>query len=447
MDNITQWVIWWAIYTLITWKQKTKSFITWAIVTNLPDLDIFLSKLLYTNQVDQFFFHRSITHSLLSWVLIWVIVWSILWYKNKWDIPLWRYVVAIICSVVFWHLMVDWFTTYGIRYFLPWGETFYSFDNMPIIDLIFLWILVILFFLYIIRLYKKQLSIAIISISTLRFAWSFMIKDMVKNDCNASFTKYGLEYNVQKVLKFWSFPKFGSLINWKCIYNTEDAIYVSDHNIFKNNDIAWSQVATHAPWSQQNTLKELTYSASWMNKVRIDKVIWWNRGYNYISKIWDNQYLIQNAALGEIWSIWHGRWWYIDTTNKDWNFNNKNDINISDIASSIWEDIIELFEIEKNITTDTNSSDIDMSWYDFVISETAVGGVSGAILVLHNIVKSDSKEKWERMIDIDINKDQIIQVYKWDVFDIDQSRSIEIIEIEKISDNVKWKVYFKTVYK
>lgn len=334
MDNITQWVIWWAIYTLITWKHKTKSLITWAIIANLPDLDIFVSKVIYNNPVDQFFFHRWIAHSLVVSGLIWIFIWFFIWYKNKWDISLWRYIVGVFCSIVFWHLIVDWFTSYSMRYFLPWSEQFYSFDNMPIIDLILLAILVFLFVTYIIVKYKKYISVAIISIAAIWFGSSFIIKDMVKNTCNTSFTKYGLEYKVWAIKRFGNFPNFGSLFNWKCLYITEDGVYKSDYNIFKNNIIR-SQVASYNAWSQQELLTSLISEASWSNLQRLNKIVSWTRWYNYITKVWDHKYIVQNLIFEDIWWQWGFWWWQVDTLEPEWKFYSAENRTIWEIIKTI----------------------------------------------------------------------------------------------------------------
>ena len=65
MDNLTQWVIWWSLYTLITWKHTNKNFLLGAGIANIPDLDVFVARLLPLSPLDAQFFHRGIMHSII----------------------------------------------------------------------------------------------------------------------------------------------------------------------------------------------------------------------------------------------------------------------------------------------------------------------------------------------------------------------------------------------
>ncbi len=310
--------------------------ILWGIIANLPDLDMIINRWIYSHPLEQFFFHRGISHSLVIAVLIWIAVWFGLRYKNKWDIPLWRYIAGIFCSIVFWHLIVDGFTSYGVRYFLPRSDKFYSRDNMPTIDLSLLVTLVFLFAVFVVVKYKKYISLAIIAISMLRFSASFIIKDIINDNCNSNFTRYGLDYWTTKIKKFGSFPKFGRLLNWRCIYITEDKIYMSDHNIFKKNDIIWTQTASYNAWSQEDIMSKL-YNMAWSTNVgKLELILSWNRGYFYISQLWDQRYLIQNIIFDNIGSQ---EGWSIDVSSSKRIFRNINNKNIWGIIKAVSKDI------------------------------------------------------------------------------------------------------------
>lgn len=134
MDNITQWVIWWSLYTLITGKQSNKQFLLWAGIVNIPDLDVFIARLLPLSPMDAQFFHRGIMHSIIFNIGVALLLWYIL-YRSDRSISYRRYVIASFVSIVFGHLLIDGMTSYGMRYWLPFSEKTTSTDNIFIIDL------------------------------------------------------------------------------------------------------------------------------------------------------------------------------------------------------------------------------------------------------------------------------------------------------------------------
>lgn len=133
MDNITQWVIWWSLYTLITGKRSNKQFRLGAGIANIPDLDVFVGRLLPLSPIDAQFFHRGIMHSIIFNVGVALALWYVLHRSDK-TVSYWRYVIGIFVSILFWHLLVDGMTSYGMRYWLPFSEKTTSTDNIFIVD-------------------------------------------------------------------------------------------------------------------------------------------------------------------------------------------------------------------------------------------------------------------------------------------------------------------------
>ena len=133
MDNITQWVIWWSLYTLITGKRSNKQFRLWAGIANIPDLDVFVGRLLPLSPIDAQFFHRGIMHSIIFNIGVSLALWYVLYRADK-TVSYWRYVIGIFVSILFWHLLIDGMTSYGMRYWLPFSEKTTSTDNIFIVD-------------------------------------------------------------------------------------------------------------------------------------------------------------------------------------------------------------------------------------------------------------------------------------------------------------------------
>lgn len=178
MDNITQWVIWWSLYTLITGKKSNKQFRLGAGIANIPDLDVFVGRFLSLSPIDAQFFHRGIMHSIVFNVGVALLLWYILHRSDK-TVSYWRYVMAIFTSIFLWHLLVDGMTSYGMRYWLPFSWKTYSTDNIFVIDF-GMWIITItgLVWYMISQTKQKIAKIILIAVGTY-FALTFAIQGYV----------------------------------------------------------------------------------------------------------------------------------------------------------------------------------------------------------------------------------------------------------------------------
>lgn len=175
MDNITQWVIWWSLYTLITGKKSNKHFRLGAGIANIPDLDVFVGRLLPLSPIDAQFFHRGIMHSIVFNIGISLVLWYMLYRSDK-TVWYWRYVIAVVLSILFWHLLVDGMTSYGMRYWLPFSGKTYSSDNIFVVDF-GMWIVTIAGLIwYMISQVKAKIAKIILIAVWSYFALTFMIQ-------------------------------------------------------------------------------------------------------------------------------------------------------------------------------------------------------------------------------------------------------------------------------
>lgn len=134
MDPITQGIIWWSLFTLTTGKHGRKPFLLSAVITNLPDFDIFFSRLIYTDPIDQMFFHRGITHTIVWGLVIGLLAGLIWWLVEKKQFSLWRLIGACVLSIFGGHLVIDRLTSYGMRRFLPRSWVTTSLDTVFVVD-------------------------------------------------------------------------------------------------------------------------------------------------------------------------------------------------------------------------------------------------------------------------------------------------------------------------
>ena len=178
MDPITQGIIWWSLFTLTTGKHGWKPFLLSAVVTNLPDFDIFFSRLLYTDQIDQMFFHRGITHTVVWGIVIGLFVGLIRWLVEKKQFSLWRLIGACWLSIFGWHLVIDRLTSYGMRRFLPRSGVTTSLDSIFVVDF-GMWAIVIGGFIrYLLSKHKQRIAKCILLCSIGYFCFAAGVKQL-----------------------------------------------------------------------------------------------------------------------------------------------------------------------------------------------------------------------------------------------------------------------------
>lgn len=173
MDNITQGIIGWALFTLTTKKYSLKQFLLWWLIANIPDIDTFIAPLIYSHPIDQLFFHRGIMHSVLWWSLIALLSSITLsWYHHKlkdFNILL-QYFWATFLTIFGGHLCIDRLTSYGMRWRLPWSGVTTSLDRIFVVDLGMRTVLLILFLRYCFS-HRRM----IVSYSIIVWAWLYFV--------------------------------------------------------------------------------------------------------------------------------------------------------------------------------------------------------------------------------------------------------------------------------
>jgi inner membrane protein len=104
-----------------------RAAITAVVAANLPDIDI-VTALSGTAAYLQY--HRGITHSFVGIPVLALILTAAMYIfsGNFWK----TYLVALVAMAT--HPVLDYSNTYGLRPFLPWYETWYYGDVLPIID-------------------------------------------------------------------------------------------------------------------------------------------------------------------------------------------------------------------------------------------------------------------------------------------------------------------------
>ena len=142
MDSLTQIVLGAACGEVALGnKIGNKALLFGAIGGTIPDLDVFIGRLLYANEIDTMAFHRGFMHSIV-FAIIAAFFFGILmhWIYNRgkrlntttqkdWT---WLFFLSI-----FTHPILDSFTPYGTQLFLPFSDYRVAFNSISVVDLIY----------------------------------------------------------------------------------------------------------------------------------------------------------------------------------------------------------------------------------------------------------------------------------------------------------------------
>ncbi|MGG8496772.1 metal-dependent hydrolase [Tenacibaculum sp. TC6] len=139
MDSLTQIVLGAACGEVALGKKiGNKAMLFGAIGGTIPDLDVFIGKWLYSNEIDAMAFHRGFMHSIV-FALLGCFLFGWLTFKlynrrkrkdsttlQNW---VWLYFLSILT-----HPLLDCFTPYGTQLFLPFSNYRVAFNNISVVD-------------------------------------------------------------------------------------------------------------------------------------------------------------------------------------------------------------------------------------------------------------------------------------------------------------------------
>lgn len=236
MDSLTQIVLGAACGEAALGKKiGNKALLFGAIGGTIPDLDVFLGKLFYINQIDRMAFHRGFTHSIVFAILAaFVLGILVYWLYNRgkrlhtttqrdW---IWLFFLSI-----FTHPILDSFTPYGTQLFLPFSNYRVAFNNISVIDP--LYTLPFLFCFIAVMFYKrhtaKRLFVARLGIiiSSFYMLMTFANKWYIHEVFKSSLVEANIPYT-----RFQTQPSFFNNVLWYGVAETESHYFVGYYSIF-----------------------------------------------------------------------------------------------------------------------------------------------------------------------------------------------------------------------
>ena len=139
MDSLTQIVLGAACGEIALGKKiGNKALLFGAIGGTIPDLDVFIGNIFYSNSIDVMTFHRGFMHS-LAFAFLGAFIFGYLFFKlynsgKRLDTTTKKDWTWLFFLSIFTHPILDCFTPYGTQLFLPFTEYRVSFNNISVAD-------------------------------------------------------------------------------------------------------------------------------------------------------------------------------------------------------------------------------------------------------------------------------------------------------------------------
>ena len=236
MDSLTQIVLGAACGEVVLGKKiGNKALLFGAIGGTIPDLDVFIGKLFYFNEIDRIAFHRGFMHSIIFSILAAFLIgmlafWAYNTGKRK-ETTIQKDWVWLFFLSIFTHPLLDSFTPYGTQLFLPFSNYRVAFNNISVVDpfytLPFLLCLIVVMFYKrnsSKRLYLTRLGLYVSSI--------YMVLTIANKIYIDSVFKKSLKEESITYKRYQTQPTIFNNILWYGIAESEDGYYVGFYSIF-----------------------------------------------------------------------------------------------------------------------------------------------------------------------------------------------------------------------
>lgn len=234
MDSLTQIVLGAAVGEVLLGKKLGwKAQFLGAIAGTIPDLDI-LTNLFTNDELIKLLAHRSYTH---SWFMQLFLALPLAYLSFKIDKInynfkryFWFWYLAFVT-----HSLLDAFTAYGTRLFLPFSNELVAFNIVSVVDFVYTipFLLILIICLFYKRDNSRRLKIAILS---LVISTSYLgVNGIIKYNLHQKFKK---ELVSQKI-DYQELSTNPTILNgflWNAVAKTKDTIYCSEYSIFQKTE-------------------------------------------------------------------------------------------------------------------------------------------------------------------------------------------------------------------
>jgi inner membrane protein len=277
MDSLTQIVLGAACGEIILGKKiGNKALLFGAIGGTIPDLDVFVGKLLYNNEIQAMAFHRGFMHSILfavlgSFLFGWITYKLYNTGVRKETTTQQNWVWLFFLSI-FTHPILDCFTPYGTQLFVPFSDYRVAFNNISVVDPLytvpFLLSLIVMMFFHRKRTRRTWWLKAGIYVSSAYMIFTIINKFYIDAVFKKSFEKAGIPYN-----RFSAQPTILNNILWYSVAESNSEYYVTFYSLFDKSATA-NKIITI----------EKNHDLINMSDSNLQTLAWFSNGYYNLSK-------------------------------------------------------------------------------------------------------------------------------------------------------------------
>ena len=277
MDSLTQIVLGAACGEAILGKKiGNKALLFGAIGGTIPDLDVFIGKWIYNNEIQAMAFHRGFMHSILFSVLGcflfgWITYKLYNSGKRKDTTTLKNWILLFFWSI-FTHPILDCFTPYGTQLFAPFSNYRVAFNNISVADPMyivpFLICIIVLMFFNRKRTQRTWWLKAGIYISSAYMVFTIVNKFYIDSVFKKSFKKAGITYK-----RFSAQPTILNNILWYSVAETD-----------KNYHLAFYSLLDKSKFSEKILTIEKNHNLIDMTDSNLQTLTWFSNDYYNISK-------------------------------------------------------------------------------------------------------------------------------------------------------------------
>jgi inner membrane protein len=277
MDSLTQIVLGAACGEAVLGKKiGNRALLFGAIGGTIPDLDVFIGRFLYSNEIQAMAFHRGFMHSLLfSFLGCFVFGW--ITYKlyntgKRQETSTLKNWIWLFFWAIFTHPLLDCFTPYGTQLFAPFSNYRVAFNNISVVDPFYtvpflVCIIVTMFFK---RTNTKRLLWlkAGVYISSAYMIFTIFNKFYMDAVFEKSFEKAGINFT-----RFSAQPTIFNNFLWYAVAETEENYHLTFYSLFDEKST-----------SEKILTVKKNHDLLDMNDVNLRTLTWFSNKYYNISK-------------------------------------------------------------------------------------------------------------------------------------------------------------------
>ncbi|MES2864211.1 MAG: metal-dependent hydrolase [Bacteroidota bacterium] len=244
MDSLSQIVLGAITFAVVKDKEIGKKALVYgAVLGTIPDLDVLLNP--FFDEITKLAIHRAFSHSIFFSILLSLLAGKLLALKYKSSYISWVWACFL---ALFTHPLLDLCTTYGTRILYPLSKSFYSLDNVFVIDPLYtIWLLIACIMLWIMKKSNPNRQKVIhysLFLSTGYLLFGLAANLYVKNIFVNQLKEKNIAYEKIKIV-----PTPFNTILWEAIIKTKNGLYYCDYSLldkhlptkfhFEKNDIAF----------------------------------------------------------------------------------------------------------------------------------------------------------------------------------------------------------------